>query len=171
MPLWSRLGVGCSLAVARAPMGGFLRDPKLSRAVREAFASILRGRRWTAETMRRRECSGSGIAAIISRRSCLAAANAGQPSEPLEVLERSGGLLRRLLMLHHPSSIKLSGGADVVGRAIPRPSDTPSITLFGTPAGRRGRGAARIALKGRRRSAGQWSGSGTIQLARTERAN
>jgi len=30
-------------------MGGFLRDPKLSRAVREAFASILRGRRWTAE--------------------------------------------------------------------------------------------------------------------------
>ena len=82
--------------------------------------------------MRRRECSGSGIAAIIRRRSCLAAANAEQPSEHLEVLERSGALLRRLLMLHHPSSIKLSGGADVTGRAIPRPSDTPSVTLLGT---------------------------------------
>ena len=115
--------------------------------------------------MRRRECSGSGIAAIIRRRSSLAAANAEQPSEHLEVLERSGGLLRRLLMLHHPSSIKLSGGVDVTGRAIPRPSDTPSVALLGTPAGRRGRGAARMALKGRRRSAGQWSGSGTIQLA------
>jgi hypothetical protein len=106
---------------------------------------------------------------LESRRSL--GANAEQPSEHLEVPERSGGLLRRLLMLHHPSLIKLSGGADVTGRAIPRPSDTPSVTLFGTPAGRRGRGAARIALKSRRRSAGQWSGSGTIQLARTERGN
>ena len=109
--------------------------------------------------MRRRECSGSGIAAIIRRRSCLAAANAEQPSEHLEVLERSGGLLHRLLMLHYASSIKLPGGADVTGCAILRPSDTPSVTLFGTPAGRRGRGKRGL----RSRADGVRPGNGAVR--------